>query len=72
MSVWVVPAYVQQVREHFRRDPMFVAVALVRRGLCFPLALELFRAMKDVHHLPTGLSLLGLACLHSQAAVVRE
>ncbi|KAL8273796.1 hypothetical protein Esti_002270 [Eimeria stiedai] len=62
----------EQIKMHFTKDPMFVAVALVRQGLCFPLALELFRAMRGVHHLPTGLSLLGLACLHSQDAVARE
>ncbi|KAL8437789.1 hypothetical protein ACSSS7_000670 [Eimeria intestinalis] len=62
----------QQIKLHFTKDPMFVAVALVRHGLCFPLALELFRAMRGVHHLPTGLSLLGLACLHSQDDVARE
>lgn len=68
----VSPAAVQEVQAHFDRDPMFIAVALVRQGYCFPLALELFRAMKGTHHLPTGLSLLGLACLHSQDAVVKE
>ncbi|XP_026189788.1 uncharacterized protein LOC34620342 [Cyclospora cayetanensis] len=62
----------EQIRSHFLRDPMFLAVALLRRGLHFPLALELFRAMKGVHHLPTGFSLLGLACLHSQTAIVSK
>ncbi|KAL8448479.1 hypothetical protein Emed_003813 [Eimeria media] len=52
----------EQIKMHFTKDPMFVAVALVRHGLCFPLALELFRAMRGVHHLPTGLSLLGCRC----------
>ncbi|CDJ69944.1 ankyrin repeat-containing protein, conserved, putative [Eimeria necatrix] len=60
----------EQIKEHFCRDPMSVAVALLRRGLHFPLALELFRAMKGTQHLPTGLSLLGLACLYSKDAIV--
>ncbi|KAL8427985.1 hypothetical protein Efla_004243 [Eimeria flavescens] len=62
----------QQIKAHFTEDPMSVAVALVKHGLCFPLALELFRLMKDVQHLPTGLTLLGLACVHSQDAVARD
>lgn len=51
---------------------MFVAVALVRRGLCYPLCLEIFLALKDVSHFPTGLTLLGLACLYRQVDTVRQ
>ncbi|CDJ36602.1 ankyrin repeat-containing protein, conserved, putative [Eimeria mitis] len=60
----------EEVRELFQRDPMSIAAGLVRRGLHFPLALELFKAMKDTQHLPTGLSLLGLACLYAHSPLV--
>ncbi|OEH76197.1 ankyrin repeat-containing protein [Cyclospora cayetanensis] len=62
----------ENIAQHFAADPMFFASALVRGGFCFPLSLQVFLAMKDVPHLPTGLTLLGLACLHRQVAIVRE
>ncbi|CDI86295.1 ankyrin repeat-containing protein, conserved, putative [Eimeria praecox] len=60
----------EQIRKLFMQDPVSIAAGLVRRGVHFPLALELYKAMKDIQHLPTGLSLLGLACLYAQDAVV--
>lgn len=70
VMVWCLWISAQKIMRQFSEDPMFLATAIVRRGCEFPLALELLRSMKDVRSLPTGLSLLGLACVHRQVNLV--
>ncbi|KAL8427854.1 hypothetical protein Efla_005820 [Eimeria flavescens] len=62
----------QAIAQQFAKDPLSLAVVLVRRGVCRPFALELFYSLKDVQHFPTGLTLLGLACANKQLPVVKH